>query len=233
MRLLAAAALPCVMTAAAQAPGSGLMTLPGEAMALLSSPQPSCLPQYPISALRAQVEGETGLKAQIDPSGHVASVEVVRSAGDTPEHKLLDQAAVQAFQGCPMFRPKFDASGQAIAYALPMAYRWLLPSRNGKPRPTAHPARLSSIDKSCRPAYPTAALRAHVSGRTRVRVTLDAAAKVRSTEIIESAGETPEHKLLDQAASQALSRCPYSAATDWDGKAVGAVIELTYVWKLD
>ena len=89
MRLLAAAALPCVMKAAAQAPGSGLMTLPGEAVALLSSPQPSCLPQYPISALRAQVEGETGLKAQIDPSGHVASVEVVRSAGDTPEHKLL------------------------------------------------------------------------------------------------------------------------------------------------
>jgi TonB family protein len=231
-RLLVVATVLGSMMAAAQATTSGVLAAQVGAPPAVKSGE-YCQPDYPSAALEAKAEGATSLNVEIDPHGRIASAQVVKSAGDTPAHKLLDQAIAQALVGCLMYRPKLDAKGQAIGYPLMMQFHWRLPPPDGKPLPKAHPARLSALDAACRPAYPPAALRVQAEGTTRLRVTLDAAGHVTATEVIQSAGETAEHKLLDQVASEALARCPYTPGTDWDGKPIGTMLDLNYTWKLD
>ncbi len=230
--LLAITGWSIALGAAAQAPSGGLMTAPAESMALLSPDGAACQPAYPPAALNARVEGRTGMKVFVGTDGSIASVEVVRRAGDTPEHKLLDRTIAHALLGCPMYRPKLDADGQAVGYPMSLEFHWLLPSPDGKSR-MPHPARLVALAPACKPAYPADALRAQAQGRTRLRVWLDAAGQVTSTEVVESAGDTPAHKLLDQAAAAAFARCPYTPGTDVDGKPASAMLELNYVWKLE
>lgn len=229
--LLAAMGLSLALGAAAEAPVSGLMFISGESMALLSPVGAACQPRYPPAALKAGVEGKTELNVFIDADGSIASAEVVRSAGDTPEHKLLDRTVALALLGCPMFRPKLDAEGHGVGYPLSLAFDWLLPSPDGKPR-RPHPAHLVALTPACKPAYPPAALQARAEGWTRVRVWLDAAGHVISTEVVKSAGDTPAHKLLDETAAASFPRCPYTPATDVHGKPADAMLELNYVWKL-
>jgi len=232
VRLLAATAMLCTMAMAAEAATSGVLAAQVGAPPPLRSGE-GCQPAYPPAAFQAKAEGVTSLNVEIDPQGRIASAEVSKSAGDTPAHKLLDQAIVQSLVGCSMYTPKLDANGQAIGYPLMMQFQWHLPSRDGKPWPRPQPARLSALDAACRPAYPPAALRVQAEGTTRLRVTLDAAGHVKAMDVIQSSGDTAEHKLLDQAASEALARCPYTPGTDWDGKPIGAMLELVYTWKLD
>ena len=191
----------------------------------------SCQPVYPPAALAARAEGVTKLKMLIDADGRIASAEVVETSGPTPEHKLLDQEVARAVQGCALFRRKLDANGQGVPYSITMGYQWGLPPADGSPS-RAHPPRLVSVESGCKPVYPPAALRAGAQGETVVEMLVDAAGKVRSTEVVQSAGPSPEHKLLDQAAAEALPHCPYTPGTGTDGKPVGARLTVNYVWKL-
>ncbi len=188
-----------------------------------------CQPAYPEVAQKAGAEGWTRLKLAIAADGRVDTAVVVDSAGSTPAHKLLDQAAVQASTGCRMYTPRFDATGQAIPFTTGMAWRWSL---HGPP-PGAKPPKLSSVDASCQPIYPPAAVRAGAQGDTVLRLSIDAAGHARSVDVVRSAGDSPEHKLLDQAAAEALPRCPYVPGTDIEGKPVGSTVDVSYRWKLE
>ena len=100
------------------------------------------------------------------------------------------------------------------------------------PRPQAVAARIdvSSCDK---PEYPAAALRADASGTTKIRFTVDAGGSVSKAEVERAAGVSREHRLLDRAAVDALSKCRFKPGTDDQGKPVGGTTVVDYVWKTE
>ncbi|MEK8051300.1 TonB family protein [Ideonella sp. DXS22W] len=82
--------------------------------------------------------------------------------------------------------------------------------------------------------YPAAALRAEASGTTRLRLTVDPSGVVSKADVINSAGPTREHRLLDRAAvsQMASGTCKGVAATDEAGKPIGSTIDVDVVWRI-
>jgi len=107
------------------------------------------------------------------------------------------------------------------------------PAPPAPPRVQAVPARIDvgSCDK---PEYPAAAQRAEATGTSKIRFTLDATGAVTKAEIEKPSGSSREHRLLDKAAVDALSRCRGKPGTDEHGKPVGGTqVTVEYVWRLD
>jgi protein TonB len=82
-------------------------------------------PEYPAAAARAEVEGTTRIAFTVDASGRVASAQVLRSAGPSREHKLLDRKAVETLSRCP-FTPGRDEAGQPVGGSAVVDYGWTL-----------------------------------------------------------------------------------------------------------
>ena len=101
------------------------------------------------------------------------------------------------------------------------------------PAPVARAAFINANDPGCRPEFPPAALRAQVSGVSRIRFTVDATGKVTAAEVVGSSGPTREHRLLDNAAKLALPSCPIRVGTDAEGHPIGTQVEVAYSWKLE
>jgi|GEM_PF-2471068 len=101
----------------------------------------------------------------------------------------------------------------------------------------AAPSAAASVGESgqhsCRPEYPPAAVRARAEGTTILEFTVAATGALTTVEILQSAGPTPEHHLLDEAAVAALRSCPFKAAVDGVGKPVEAKVKVNYDWFLD
>jgi protein TonB len=90
-----------------------------------------------------------------------------------------------------------------------------------------------NVNACDKPEYPAAAARAEATGTTKIRFTVDAAGKVSKADIEKASGSSREHRLLDRAAVDALSKCPFKPGTDENGKPVGATTLVEYVWKLE
>ncbi len=84
-----------------------------------------CKPDYPMAAIRASAQGRTTLAIEVGDTGKVTDISVKESAGPTPAHQLLDQAAAQAYRNCH-FEPALDPSGRPIAGRAVLTYRWAL-----------------------------------------------------------------------------------------------------------
>ena len=106
------------------------------------------------------------------------------------------------------------------------------PAAPPAPRPQAVPARID-VSTCEKPEYPAAALRAEATGTTKIRFTVDATGKVSKAEIERASGASREHRLLDRTAVEALSKCPFRPGTDENGKPVGAIAVVDYVWKTE
>ena len=64
-------------------------------------------------------------------------------------------------------------------------------------------------------------------------MTLESSGVISKVEVVRSAGPTPEHRLLDEAAAATLATCPFKLGTDKTGNPIGGTIEVTYRWLLE
>ena len=88
----------------------------------------TCAPtedDYPRAALRAEATGTTVVRFTVDGTGRLAKAEVVRSAGSSREHRLLDQTALRKLGEC-RFTPGRDAQGQPVGGSFEVEYVWRL-----------------------------------------------------------------------------------------------------------
>lgn len=88
----------------------------------------ACAPtsdDYPAVARRAEATGTTHLRFTIDATGALARSEIVRSAGPTREHRLLDRAAESKLAACA-FTPGIDETGRPVGGTFDVEYVWRL-----------------------------------------------------------------------------------------------------------
>jgi periplasmic protein TonB len=86
----------------------------------------SCKPEYPPAAARAEISGvTTTIRFSVDANGKLAGSEIVKSAGSSREHKLLDRAALSALSGCT-FTAGRDTEGRPVGAAFNVEYVWKL-----------------------------------------------------------------------------------------------------------
>jgi periplasmic protein TonB len=78
---------------------------------------------YPQAALREEATGTTIVRFTVDATGKLVNAEVVKSAGATRVHRLLDQVALRKLSECK-FAPGRDADGRPIGGTFPVEYVW-------------------------------------------------------------------------------------------------------------
>ncbi|MDE2453567.1 MAG: energy transducer TonB, partial [Burkholderiales bacterium] len=80
---------------------------------------------YPRAALRAEATGTTKVRFEVDATGRLASVVVVKSAGPSREHKMLDRMALEKLSECK-FKPGMDENGKPVGGSFEVEYVWKL-----------------------------------------------------------------------------------------------------------
>ena len=108
-------------TAAPAPPGPA----PVARAAVIRADDPSCRPEYPAAALRANATGVSHIRFTVDASGKVTGAEVLGSSGPTREHRLLDNAAKAALASCPI-KVGTDAEGRPVGTQTEVVYTWKL-----------------------------------------------------------------------------------------------------------
>ena len=103
------------------APGPAVQARAGS----VNAQDPSCRPEYPPAAARAQATGVSHIKFTVDATGKVIGAEVLGSSGPTREHRLLDNAAKAALATCPS-KPGIDAEGKPVGSTVEVFYTWKL-----------------------------------------------------------------------------------------------------------
>ncbi len=78
---------------------------------------------YPPAALRAEQQGTTGFRLDVDATGRVTNCTVTASSGSS----VLDGAACSLLKRRARFDPAQDASGNKIPAAFSSRFRWELP----------------------------------------------------------------------------------------------------------
>jgi len=84
----------------------------------------ACAPtadDYPGAAVRAEATGTTVIRFNIGPDGRLVGADVVKSAGPTREHKLLDRVAVSKLSGC-RFSAGTDENGRPVGAFTDVTY---------------------------------------------------------------------------------------------------------------
>ena len=88
----------------------------------------SCAPtaaDYPPAAARAEATGTTRVRFTVDATGRVSGSELVRSAGPSREHKMLDRVAIAKLGQC-QFKPGTDENGNPVGGQTEVEYVWKL-----------------------------------------------------------------------------------------------------------
>ena len=88
----------------------------------------ACAPSaedYPAAARRSEATGITKVRFTVGADGKLANAEVVRSAGSSREHRLLDRLAVSKLSECT-FKPGADENGKPVGGSFDVEYVWKL-----------------------------------------------------------------------------------------------------------
>lgn len=88
-------------------------------------PSADCRPGYPTQAVRAMAQGTTTVVFTVDAGGKLVDGAVLKSAGETRAHKLLDQQTLRVFASCG-FVAGADADGRPVTTRLKLTYTWKL-----------------------------------------------------------------------------------------------------------
>lgn len=86
----------------------------------------ACAPtgdDYPAAARRAEATGTTRIRFTVGPDGKMTSAEVVKSAGPTREHKMLDRIALAKLGECK-FTAGVDEHGKPVGGSFDVEYVW-------------------------------------------------------------------------------------------------------------
>ncbi len=86
----------------------------------------SCAPRnedYPAAALRAEATGTTRIRFTVGADGKVESSQIVRSAGPSREHKMLDRVAQTKLSECT-FKPGADENGRPTGGTTEVEFVW-------------------------------------------------------------------------------------------------------------
>jgi len=78
---------------------------------------------YPAAALRAEQQGTTGFRLQVDPTGKVISCDITSSSGSS----LLDTTACNLLKRRARFTPAQDAAGNKIPAGYSSRFTWRIP----------------------------------------------------------------------------------------------------------
>ena len=88
----------------------------------------ACAPgseDYPSAARRAEATGTTKVRFTVGADGKLSGAEVVKSAGPSREHKMLDRVAVSKLSECS-FKAGIDENGRPVGAAFEVDYVWKL-----------------------------------------------------------------------------------------------------------
>lgn len=88
----------------------------------------ACAPSgddYPAAAVRAEATGTTRLRFTIDGEGRLVKTDIVKPAGPSREHKLLDGTAARMLSQC-RFTPGIDEHGRPVGATFEVDYVWKL-----------------------------------------------------------------------------------------------------------
>ena len=88
----------------------------------------ACAPRnedYPAAAVRAEATGTTRISFTVGADGKMTSAQIVRSAGPTREHKMLDRLAQAKLSEC-QFRAGADENGRPMGGSFEVEYVWKL-----------------------------------------------------------------------------------------------------------
>lgn len=80
---------------------------------------------YPAAAARSSATGTTVVRFNVGADGKLAGAEVVRSAGPTREHKMLDRVALSKLSECN-FKAGTDENGKSTGGSFNVEYVWKL-----------------------------------------------------------------------------------------------------------
>jgi protein TonB len=80
---------------------------------------------YPAAAKRAEATGTTKVRFNIGADGRLAGAEIVKSAGSSREHKMLDRLAVTKLSECT-FKAGQDENGRPVGASFDVEYVWKL-----------------------------------------------------------------------------------------------------------
>jgi len=86
----------------------------------------ACAPtgdDYPRAALRTEATGTTTIRFSIDAAGKLAGTQVVKSAGASREHKMLDRVALEKLSSCT-FTAGQDENGRPVGASFDVEYVW-------------------------------------------------------------------------------------------------------------
>ena len=81
---------------------------------------------YPAAAVRAEATGTTRVQVNVDATGKIVSVDVLKSAGPSREHKSLDRLIVTKIISDCKATPARDDEGKPVAGSTPVEYVWKL-----------------------------------------------------------------------------------------------------------
>ncbi len=88
----------------------------------------ACAPtgdDYPSAARRAEATGVTKIRFTVGADGKLAGAEVIKSAGPSREHKMLDRVALSKLSDCA-FKPGNDENGHPVGATIEVEYVWKL-----------------------------------------------------------------------------------------------------------
>jgi periplasmic protein TonB len=88
----------------------------------------ACAPtadDYPTAARRSEATGTTRVRFAVGADGKLASAQVVRSAGSSREHKMLDRLAMTKLSECT-FKAGIDENGKPVGASFDVEYVWKL-----------------------------------------------------------------------------------------------------------